>query len=63
MVILLNTENINKKMTGASEVSASAGQVFKIETTPGGEEVLNETVPAGKAWSIHVSVHIEESDA
>ncbi len=48
---------------GNTEVVATAGQTVKIKTTPNGEEVLVEVVPAGKSWAVHVSVYIEESDA
>ncbi len=44
-------------------VVAEAGTSFSIETSPGGEEVLIDTVPEGKKWEIDVNVHIEETDA
>lgn len=41
----------------------TVGKNLKIETSPGGEELLNETCPAGKAWSVRIIVEIEETDA
>ena len=39
-----------------------AGQSLKIETKPGGIEILNEEVPAGKEWNAVVTVAIVETD-
>ncbi len=44
-------------------VTATAGQRFVIETSPGGGEVLDEDVPAGKVWTIAISVNIDERTA
>jgi|TARA_Y100000310_G_scaffold44408_1_gene41473 hypothetical protein len=49
--------------SGNTEFSAAAGKTVKIETSPGGEDILSATVPAGKVWAAHVTVYIEESDA
>jgi len=38
-----------------------AGKTLKIETTPQGEEILSETVPAGKTWTVSISVSVIES--
>lgn len=43
-------------------VTATAGQDFKIETSPGGEEFLEITVPAGKVYTISVRVEYEITD-
>lgn len=43
-------------------VSMAAGQEFKIETSPDGEELLVITVPAGKVWLVAVRVDIDEAD-
>jgi len=48
---------------GADEFTVSAGQSLKIETSPDGEEVLDAECPAGKTWTVYVSVKIEESNA
>lgn len=40
----------------------NAGQTLKIETSPGGNEILDVTVPAGKQWSVIVNVDIRETD-
>ena len=46
----------------ASGVVVSAGQHLKIETSPGGEEILDEQVPDRKQWSVRIIVEIEEED-
>lgn len=38
------------------------GKYLKIESTPDGQEVLNEIVPQGKKWVISVSLLITEVD-
>lgn len=53
-----------KNHVGAQVVDAlAAGKKFAIETSPGGEELVNYTVPAGKVARIAVTVIIDESDA
>jgi len=48
---------------GSDEVTCSAGQSLKIETSPGGAELLNLECPAGKQWSnVRVNVQITETD-
>jgi len=44
-------------------IAVSAGQSIKIETSPSGEELLNETCPAGKMWTAQIIVEITETDA
>ncbi len=49
---------------GANEiVELDAGKRFVIGMSPGGVEVLDEVVPAGKHWSICVSITVTETDA
>jgi len=48
---------------GTGYFSMEAGKRLKVETSPRGEEILNEQVPAGKVWSVVVSVSITELDA
>ena len=43
-------------------VEVPAGQRLKIETSPGGGEILDVEVPAGKKWNVYVKVDIQESD-
>ena len=48
----------------ASEiVELDPGKQFRIETSPGGAEVLDVIVPAGKHWSVGVSITVIETDA
>ena len=41
----------------------TAGQSLKIETSPGGYDILDAEVPAGKQWTAVVSVSIDEEPA
>jgi len=47
--------------SGREELDIAAGKSLKIETTPGGEEILNAEVPAGKTWSTIIIVEISET--
>lgn len=40
-----------------------AGQRLTIETSPGGTEILDVTVPPGKQWIATINVGIDETDA
>ena len=51
-----------RNLFGADTFTLAAEQALKIETSPGGEEKLAQIVPAGKEWSVTVSVRIEETD-
>lgn len=42
---------------------ALAGEVVKLETSLGGEEIAMGTVPAGKKWIGKLIISIEETDA
>lgn len=44
-------------------IQVEAGTSLKIETSPGGEEVLDVTVPAGKKWTVGLAVGVVETDA
>jgi hypothetical protein len=44
-------------------IAVSAGQSLRIETSPGGEEILDAECPEGKAWTATVIVEIAEMDA
>lgn len=65
MPITLTTESVpaSTHKRGYDDVSMSAGQHLKVETTPDGEELLDAVVPAGKVWTISVVVDIQETDA
>lgn len=44
-------------------ITVLAGQSVKIETSPGGEEILDVECPEGKSWSVRIIVEITETDA
>lgn len=37
-------------------------QTLKIETTPGGEEILAEVCPEGETWTVHMHIEISIAD-
>lgn len=47
--------------SGSGTVIIPAGKKLVIETTPRGEEILEAEVPAGKTWTVSISVNIIES--
>ena len=49
--------------SGGETFEVLAGKTIKIETSPGGEVYLNETVPSGKKWIVNISVQIKIEDA
>ena len=51
-----------KVITGSGFYTVTAGKSLKFETSPGGVVILNEEVPSGKTWDVHISVHIVETD-
>lgn len=66
MAIVLTEHPISAKTiySGAEgAIAAIAGQSLKIETSPGGEELLNRECPVGKEWLVRIIVEIEETDA
>ena len=48
---------------GSGVYTVEAGKTLKIETSPNGEDILEEEVPAGKVWSAHITINIDETDA
>lgn len=59
----LTIEHKDRTLMGSDTITVTAGQTLKIETTPGGQEVLLEEVPEGKLWSAKINVEIVETDA
>lgn len=50
--------------SGSTEaVSVPAGKALRVETSPGGEELLNAVCPPGKKWTARIIVEITETDA
>jgi len=49
--------------SGGETFEVVAGKVLKIETSPGGETYLDETVPSGKKWTVSISIQIKIEDA
>lgn len=47
---------------GEVEIVIPAGKSLKIETSPGGEEILDVECPEGKVWSALVFVRLVQTD-
>jgi len=47
---------------GGAVFDVEAGKSLKIETSPGGEDKLDITVPAGKSWKVSMTIQIIETD-
>ncbi len=63
MQLVVNSRPASKKLSGEGKFELGAGQSIVIETSPGGREVLSAECPAGKTWSVTVSVSVDETDA
>lgn len=50
-------------LIGKGVYNIAAEKTLKIETSPDGEEILNEEVPQGKKWSVRLTINIDETDA
>lgn len=48
---------------GQATISLAAGKHLKIETSPGGEELLDAVVPSGKVWEADIAVYVKETNA
>jgi len=51
------------RMSGGETFEVTAGKSLKIETSPGGIEILDSQVPRGKTWAVSISVQVSETDA
>lgn len=43
-------------------ITVTAGQTLKIETTPDGEDILEEVCPEGEAWDVRIHIEINIID-
>ena len=48
--------------SGSGEVVVDSGKHLKIETTPGGLDILDVVVPEGKTWKVRIDISIEETE-
>lgn len=57
----LNEEVLPARNTkqGSTTVTVAAGKSLKIETTPGGEDILDVEVPAGETWTVSINVYVQ----
>lgn len=63
--ITLITKTVPQKVVieGMGGFTATAGQSVKLETSPAGQDIIDEEVPAGKVWRVYLSITINEEDA
>lgn len=63
MVITLTSETLpaRKNLSGGDVAVAAAGTDVQVRV--GGVWLLNEEVPAGKSWEVHVSIYAVETTA
>ncbi len=62
MITLKDTSTHLDSKSGSENFELLPGETLKIETSPGGEEKLSCTPPAGKRWRVGVSVNVSEED-
>ena len=65
MQLQSNTTPVKQSVTtlaGHQVITIPAGKVLRIETTPGGVEILDVTIPAGKSWTATIRLDIVETD-
>ena len=43
-------------------VTVTAGQSLKIETSPGGEDILEKVCPEGETWDVRFHIEINITD-
>ena len=48
--------------SGDQNLTVTAGQSLKIETSPQGVDCLNVKVPSGEEWSVNLYVQIVKTD-
>ena len=63
MALTLTRRDFRMKLTGAGTIELASGQTLKVETSPNGEDVVKETVPDGKLWTVQLVIDIVETDA
>ncbi len=58
----MELQNKGKGYRGTTTTEILYGKGIKIETSPGGAEILDETVPEGKKWRVYIHLEITETD-
>lgn len=43
-------------------IAVTGGQTLKIETSPGGEDILEEVCPEGETWTVSIHIQISITD-
>lgn len=62
-IILVDSTLHEVRKDGDGTFQVTEEQHLKVETSPGGEEILDVIVPKGKVWTVTVSVRVIEEDA
>ena len=63
--IILELAEVPHQVTrlGRKILVLTAGMHLKIETSPGGAELLDAVVPEGKTWQVDINLVITDNDA
>lgn len=63
-LMVLSGKNIPSRYVrwGSYTFTATDGKRLTMETNPSGLDILSETVPANKKWTVTVMVEINEED-
>ncbi len=61
MDLTSNSTPAREHLYGEEAIVATAGMRVTIETSPGGADVLDVVVPAGKTWNVKFVVSIDET--
>jgi len=56
------TVQASRQKLGIGVYTIEPGKALRIETTPGGVEILDVECPAGSTWTVQISVIINELD-
>lgn len=57
------TKHENKRnVIDVHGITVVGGQALKVETTPGGDEVLIEECPEGQTWTVTMHIEITITD-
>lgn len=59
--MIVKVEN-KRNVIDVSNITVTGGQTLKIETSPGGEEILAEVCPEGETWIVTMHIQISITD-
>lgn len=51
-----------RSVIDVGDITVTAGQTLKIETSPDGEDILEEICPEGQVWTVTMHIQISIVD-